>query len=201
MKTKYISALIGIWVLLYTAAVQATSVRPMNLLEMVEVADRVFWGKCLTNETKTDATTGISFVEYRFRVLRGLKGVKDGELLTFRQIYDMGQGRSPISGIPHYQKGHELLLFLHGDSKLGLTSPVGLAQGMFRPERLKGGEIGFINPVENKNLTDQFDSQLAVESGLTQNEFRYLHSGRPIPLNVLSKMIVKIERYHLLKKD
>jgi len=39
-----------------------------------------------------------------------------------------------LPGLPRYRVGDEVVLFLHGTSRRGFTSPVGLGQGLFRAE-------------------------------------------------------------------
>jgi hypothetical protein len=43
-------------------------------------------------------------------------------------------------GLPRFEVGEELILFLYGDSSRGLTSPVGFGQGKFKVIRDKGGK-------------------------------------------------------------
>lgn len=143
-------AFTGLLVLqLSVTSVTGTSVRLLNLVEMVQLADRVFWGECLSVEEKSGDPSSLPVLEYVFTVQGGIKGVQTGETVTFRQIGSSPQGTVDI---PDYQKGQELLLFLHGDSRLGLTSPVGLAQGVFQLKRTAEGEIGVLNALENTNL-------------------------------------------------
>jgi hypothetical protein len=44
-----------------------------------------------------------------------------------------------VAGMPRFEPGEEVLLFLHAPSALGLTSPVGLGQGKIDLVRDKSG--------------------------------------------------------------
>lgn len=184
--------LVGI---LGTYSLSGTSVRQVNLSEMVEFADRIFYGQCISAETKLDPDSGVIVQEYRFRVLESLKGVSESEV-TIRQLSNLGRGGPAIPGMPTYQKGQALLLFLHGDSRLGLTSPVGMTQGTFRARKLSSGEVGFMNPQRNRNLTYELRAQSPAAEILSAEEVHQLDSGKPVPLSVFREMVEKLDRLH-----
>lgn len=173
-------------------SLSATSVTTVNLAEMVRNADRVFYGRCVSTRESVEPETGMAIVEYEFEVLEGLKGVRTGETIRIRQL-DSEKAGLRLPGIPSYQTGQELLLFLHGDSRLGLTSPVGMAQGLFEKRVMASGEPGFVNSYQNSNLAHQLRSERAVSRSLSPAELSAVESGNPVPLSVLQRMIQKIE--------
>ncbi|MDA2926237.1 hypothetical protein MYX78_03220 [Acidobacteria bacterium AH-259-G07] len=184
---------------LSTSLTTGTSVRIVNLFEMVQLADRVFWGKCLSAVKKSEESTLLPVMEYVFEVRRGIKGVRTGERVVFRQVQAAQRGVVGIPGIPHYRKGQEIWLFLHGDSRLGLTSPVGLAQGSFRLERTREGDIGFINALENRNLGYRLSVEEARDSGVTSGELMQIELKQPIPIEIFTSLIEKVKRYHSIR--
>lgn len=192
------------WIVAFVVAVivgglplLGTSVKQLNLSEMVLVADRVFYGRCISAESKLDPDIGITVREYRFSVLENLKGVSDGEEIVVRQLLMMGSQGPAIPGMPSYHKGQELLLFLHGDSKIGLTSPVGMSQGTFKPQKLRSGEVGFVNPQRNRNLTYALEAGSPTAQALSSNEMSMLESEQPVPLSMFREMVRKIENVHV----
>ncbi len=190
-------AFTGLLVLLLSVtSVPGTTVRLLNLFEMVLLADRVFWGKCLSVEEKSGDSTSVPVLEYVFAVQGGIKGLQTGETVVFRQV---GTGLQGALDIPHYQKGQELLLFLHGDSRLGLTSPVGLAQGVFQLKKTAEGEIGVLNALENTNLKYNLSGAAAQESGISAVELNSVATKKPIPLEIFSLLVEKIDRYQASK--
>lgn len=167
-----------------------TSVQEVNLEDMVRNADRIFWGQCISVETLNSSEYGMEIRQYKFRVVEGLKGVESGQALSIRQVYGFPGGQ--VAGIPHYQKGQQVLLFLHGDSRLGLTSPVGMYQGTFRVVKLKDGETAFINSVENRNLAKGFGTRSASSLGVTVDEMDAMKSGQPLRLSDFEALVSKI---------
>ena len=170
---------------------EATSVRIVNLEEMVQQADRVFRGRCLSVRS-VEAVSGFPAVEYTFEVTEGVKGTRTGESMVFRQLQANRNGLRGIAGIPVYKEGQDLLVFLHGDSRLGLTSPVGFSQGVFRVQDLGDGpEV--LNGVNNRNL---MVGGISPASGLdlSAEETALLSRGGSIPLRALTGAIRKIDR-------
>ncbi|HUV12000.1 MAG TPA: hypothetical protein VMY18_00085 [Acidobacteriota bacterium] len=188
----FIAVLVALFAL---SPVSGLSIREANLSEMVASADRVFYGQCLSAETGTEPSTGLQVRFYRFRVLDGLKGVGPGETLIVRQVAGAAGGPLSVPGMVQYQKGQRVLLFLHKDSRLGLTSPVGMNQGLFRAKRRGDGGLGFVNAVNNKNLTHNLSASAASEMGVDPDEMQRLRSGEPLRLNVLRELVSKIDRY------
>ena len=72
------------------------------------------------------STMGGDFVEFQFRIDRAIAGVDSGQILTIREW----AGASSLQ--PALRAGERVLLFLYPQSRLGLTSPVGGAQGQIR---------------------------------------------------------------------
>ena len=171
----------------------ATSVRIVDLEEMVQLADRVFRGRCLATR-EVPGVAGLQAMEYTFEVTEGVKGTETGQRIVFRQVLAPRLGRRGIAGMPGYHEGQDLLMFLHGDSKLGLTSPVGFNQGVFRV--LEPGEEGVrvVNGLENRNLI-MGGVAPAADVGLSSDESARLSQGGSLPLRLLTSAIRKIDRY------
>ncbi len=123
----------------------ATTVKHLDLPHMASSAARVFRG------TVTDVRPGVIKVGggelattiYRIRVTETFKG----EFATFKDIayadvemFGGIKGKSTGNGVrrfsafrdmPVLERGREYLLFLTAESSIALSSPVGLAQGLF----------------------------------------------------------------------
>ena len=124
---------------------QATTVKHLDLPHMASSAARVFRG------TVTDVRPGVikvgggelATIVYRIRVTESFKG----DFATFKDVMyadvEMFGGikaRSKRDGLQHFsafgdmpvlERGREYLLFLTAESSIALSSPVGLAQGLF----------------------------------------------------------------------
>lgn len=194
MTRKTGFALFGAVYLLLAAPICAASVRTVNIREMVDISATIFYGRCLS-AVDSVAESGLGIRTYRFLVLDALKNAEAGQVVEFRQVASIGKGVT-IPDIPQFHKGQELLLFMHGESKRGLTSPVGFQQGVFRAEQLPTGEMVFENGYANRNLDHQLEPQAQAQAGLQSSEVRALESGRPIPLSVLRDVVTKLDRYN-----
>ncbi len=179
--------------LLWFSGLGAASVDRINLFEMVRAADRIFWGRCLQTEPGREPSTGLPVTTYTFEVLRGIKGTQAAESIRFRQL--SGGPTGAVRGLPEFSRGQEILLFLYPDSRLGLTSPVGLAQGMFRVG--KGGRGGrtVLNRVGNANLLHRASSLQIRGSTLSSEEQAALRPGAPISLDRFESVVRRIGRY------
>tara|TARA_B100000315_G_C14594085_1_gene597662 strand:- start:5122 stop:5733 length:612 start_codon:yes stop_codon:yes gene_type:complete len=111
--------------------VSAMRVNPLTLEQMIEKAEIVFVGQCLTSTAQEDSYFGQTITVTEFAVSEVLKG----NLGKTHQIKHYGgafEGNSRhIVGMPTYTPGQDVILFLYGESQYGLTSPVGIWQGVF----------------------------------------------------------------------
>ena len=123
----------------------ATTVKHFDLGQMTTTAARVFRGTVTDVRAGTVKVGGgeLATTIYRIRVTETFKGefatFKD---ITYADIEMIGslKGETERNGVRHFpvfrdmprlKAGQEYLLFLTADSSVSLTSPVGLAQGLF----------------------------------------------------------------------
>lgn len=101
-----------------------------------------------------DPSLKLQVTHVTLEVERGVKGNGQGRL-TFKMLGDQravpekGLG---IEGVPRFAVGEELVLFLYGESRSGLTSPVGFGQGKFSVVRDKEGRAVATNAFGNRHL-------------------------------------------------
>lgn len=117
----------------------ATTVLALKPAEVDALAQRIVEGRCLEVRAASVPGQGAPATEYVFLVERVLKGeglaeqvARDGGRLIVRQVGGFSsEGRSlVVPGMPRYVAGKRYRLALNGESELGLTSPVGLGQGV-----------------------------------------------------------------------
>jgi hypothetical protein len=128
-----------------TPRAEATTVKHFDLEAMTSSAARVFRG------TVTDVRPGkvnvgggqLDTTVYRIRVTEAFKGnfatfkditYADVEMIgSIKAVSDSNGVRrfSPFSDMPQLERGREYFLFMTAESQIALSSPVGLAQGMF----------------------------------------------------------------------
>ena len=98
-----------------------------NWQQLCRHAGMIFAGTVLARPSQSPRTDrGVPSVETSFRVDRAIAGVEPGQVLS---IYEW---TGALSSHPTMHPGERLLLFLYPPSHLGLTSPVGGAQGQIR---------------------------------------------------------------------
>ncbi len=151
--------------------VGATSIRPVNLEELVQISDRVFVGTVLEIRHKP-GPGGLPTRVTRFGVTEMVKGPlgKSGQI-DLAQIWtgsNRQQGVSPLPQ-PGFFPGEEVLVFLHGDSPLGLSSPVGFGLGKLAVERVVGGRVVRLTPEQQaillRGLTADDEARLGISPG------------------------------------
>jgi hypothetical protein len=133
-----------LWAALAPGVTQASQVRPVNLEQMTERAGRIFSGRCVETGVIVDPMLGAEVTVATFQVERAIKGDAGGRV-TIRML-------GGAAGVPRFQPGEDVVLFLYGESRLGLTSPVGLGQGRFSVMTDKLGRRVAINDFANRNL-------------------------------------------------
>lgn len=154
--------------------VQATSLRPMNLQEIVQYSSRIFSGVCLSAVDGVDSR-GLPYSLYTFRIAEAIRGRFEGDTVTVKQF---GLRKLPgraglngklthVDGMPDYQPGATYLLFLNNESRWGFSAPIGLLQGAFRVLGDDGAQR-VVNGIGNRNLL--IDSSQTPAQRLAQRQ-------------------------------
>jgi hypothetical protein len=146
---------------LVAATTSATVVLRLSLAELVDRAEVILEGQVLDTVAGHDRRGGIA-TTVTVLVEDGLSGVDSGELFRFTLPGGVvGERGMVIAGVPRYEPGERVLLFLESESGRGLRMPVGLAQGSFRvglePDGSRSltrdlGDIGLVDPSTGRML-------------------------------------------------
>jgi hypothetical protein len=124
---------------LAAAPAAATSLLKLTPEQVDQLAARIVVARCVAVRPTAVPGWNRPATEYVLQVERVLKGQgleerlrTTGGRLTIRQAgVPLEDGSSwHIPGMPRYEVGARYRLALNGDSTLGLTSPVGLGQGV-----------------------------------------------------------------------
>jgi hypothetical protein len=121
---------------------------------MTERADRVFLGRCVQVTARMDAELGQMVTYATFVAQRSAKGGVRGQV-TIKLLGDQIATDAPtlgMAGVPRFEKGEEVILFLYRDSRRGLTSPVGFGHGKFVVSRDEKGQKLALNSTANESL-------------------------------------------------
>ena len=132
----------------------------VNLADMAKQADRILAGRILSVREGSILGGGgsIPVMEYTLSVSQVLKGQAAPQIVIrhFRVsggTFLLGNGSMGRIELPIYRTNEDLILFLTADSSLGLSSPVGLIQGVFQIKKDKQGlPASVANALNNAGL-------------------------------------------------
>jgi hypothetical protein len=161
------AALFSFAILAAIAPAEATRVRSLNIEEMSQRASRIFAGRCVDVRVERDVTLGLDVTLAKFEVTRSSKGEATPHVVL--RMLGGGQGAS-IPGRPEFAVGEEVVLFLYGVSRHGLTSPVGMGQGAFKVLTDKQGRKVAVNAFENRALFDRLEPVTMERLGIQPAE-------------------------------
>jgi len=109
---------------------------PLGFDDLVDRAARIVHGTVRSVDPGRDVD-GIPATWITLDVDETLKGPAEATLV-YKQVgvpEPLPDGTLlRLPGLPRYRVGDEVVVFLHGTSRRGFTSPVGLGQGLFRAE-------------------------------------------------------------------
>lgn len=139
--------------------------RQLSLSEMASQSGRIVVGRVLSAvETSMPAPGGgsIPITQYTLSVSETVKGQHTKTLVIKHvrlgnKIFIVGGGEGPAtkSDFPAYKANEDVVLFLTSESKLGLSSPVGLTQGVFRIAKdSEDKPVSLVNGVGNAGLLE-----------------------------------------------
>ncbi len=127
--------------LLFALPAMATSILPVNLVDLAKDSERIFEGTCTAIEHTTvlDRTGQLEIpaTRYTFKLIDALKGVAvDEKTVTLSQLGKFQDGRQFLAtpemlNLPGYKIGETYLLFIDKKGVTGLASPIGMPQGVF----------------------------------------------------------------------
>jgi hypothetical protein len=174
--TAALGALVASVLLLWPAPARAATTRPMNLDELTHQAERIFLGTVLSVSPDTVRIGGADLptVTYRVRVEELLKGsVEEAEGVRVVDVRMLdGSGARPVSsryrmivpGLPVLRQGHRYLLLTTRPGRSGLSSTVGLGQGVFQVTG-RGHAALARNTVDNVRLFRGLDPEGLPDRG------------------------------------
>ena len=166
MRIRRVLSLVVFLFRVTPSGTRATSLRVVNLEDLVLHSETIFQGRCVNVLSGLDSK-GLPYTQYGFRVIERFRGAP-GDLVTVKQFgYSArpGPGRGTgnvarIDGMPEYLPEQTYLIFLGPRSPLGFSAPVGLYQGAFLINDAKQA----VNALGNRNLTFDGSGGAAVSS-------------------------------------
>jgi len=173
-----------------TISLEATSLKVVNLEDLVGHSQRIFSAVCQNVSSGLDENN-LPYTRYSFRVTDSIHGVANQQVVVIKQFgssepiqLDNGVTRvSRIEGMPRYTPGQEYLLFLNQESRLGFSSPIGLIQGAFRV-RGQGTSRTVVNGMRNANLL--IDTRKSIQQRARE---RQQNLSRPAPVSLPDEVV------------
>ena len=182
----------------WIAGSQATLIRRLNLEDMVARADRIVVGtvvKVSDDETTGEKAYPTTVIE--FSVSDTLKG-QHAKTVKLRQLSNRKKTRlSAMIQLPVFHPGETVVVFLSKPSPIGMTSPVGFEQGVFRVPTKPGSKPSKNSPVlngtQNHDLLAKVTSS-KLKAYAKQKKIDPVKGGRPVTLGQLKEMIGLVEK-------
>jgi len=139
----------------------ATSMIPVNLAHIVDLADKAF--VCTVDSAEVVETSWGWGEQITVTVSRAVKGdVAASDTVTWTQFRHTERVRMP--SMPEFTVGEEYLVFLAGQVEGSpYTAPVGLDQGCFTVSHDESGNLTASNAYNNENLYTGLN-QSAIEA-------------------------------------
>ena len=158
--------LVALFVALCALSSHATTVTKMDMDMLVNNADRIFRGTVVSKEPGTVKAGGgtLSIVIYTLRVNEGIKGRFGGaDTVELRMLGDLKATPTSSAAVrnlahldlnPDLEMGREYVLFTTQPSAIGLSTTVGLDQGLFKVYTDGAGRELVANGMNNLGLFD-----------------------------------------------
>lgn len=155
--------------LVMTSAASAAIVLQMGLSDLVNNADRIYRGTVVSKEPGMVSRGGhqLPVVNYEIRVDDALKGDfasdKEANVVTLTMLGNLKASGREVNGQQHLVNldvnpelavGSDYVLFTTAPSRLGLSTTVGLGQGLFRVVNNASGRAMAVNGFNNQSLFD-----------------------------------------------
>ena len=144
--------------LLSPQTADASVIAEISLADMAQQANAIVRGYLAgVREEKVEVGGGqLNALVYTFDVTEILKGVEsEKKTYEFRMLGSLRAFRQGFfgDGFPRFREGAEYVIFVNKPSRVGLTSPVGLAAGAFEIRSIDGTEV-VQNGFDNAGLLD-----------------------------------------------
>ena len=157
-QPKFRTGLLLLVLLAIPLAASATSMRAQNIVDLVDLSERIMVGTVIDLRDGFDGR-GVPYTEVTLQVSDSIRG-NNGATYTFRQFgllepKALDDGRTSLAvspdGWPRFRADEDVMVFMYKPaSQTGLQTTVGLLQGKFS---IVDGKV--VNGVDNLNVFHQ----------------------------------------------
>lgn len=122
-------------ILCLSSSLSLAQTQPLTLEQIISSAGFIFSGKITNVWSERDAATGFIVTYSTVAVDENVRGANTNRF-TFKQYGGTYQGLNVFAAdMSYFTVGEEVVAFLYPLSKLGLTSPIGVAEGKWMVQR------------------------------------------------------------------
>ena len=147
----------------------------LSLEEMAAKSSSIVRARALSDGAVLVGST--IYTQTRFQVLERWKGPEGAEVDVSQPGGRVGQISQSYSGVPRFQAGQELVLFLWTGPS-GRTQVIGLSQGVFEVERSANGEVEVVRQPVREVLLEPGSGAPMVDEGIRTPLARLVSSIR-----------------------
>jgi hypothetical protein len=168
----------------------AVSVRPLQLMEIIDGASVAFQGTCIANRTEHEAATNLVVTYTTFVVNDALKGAVQGTYVI-KQIggkMPAGELSFRVEGVPTFAVGEEYVVLLPGVSSAGFSSPIGLGQGRFAVQQDPAGQKSVTNGRDFREMTTGLPAA-QLPASMTKTQAAALVPLRSLDLDEFKQLV------------
>src|SRR5437867_10443567 len=129
IRSQKLLLCVSAW-LLAAAPAGATMVERLSLEQLVERSERIVQGRCERTWSDWDAKHQSIWTHWEIQVTEPIKGGPVTKLVISEPGGIVGDVGMLVEGVPHYEPGEEIVLFLY-KTPIGYWRSRGLGQGKY----------------------------------------------------------------------
>jgi len=162
--TRILAPLSFLILILLIASLGATTVEKLSLEDLVQKAQKIIVGRCLSTESRWNEKSTLILTYSKFAVGENLKSHSNGSLTVVTVGGSVGGITQTVSGMPQFVPNEEAVLFLE-PSKDHHWQIVGLSQGKFQIVKdLRTGYKEVIHSLSGLQLYDTSTHTLSSQA-------------------------------------
>jgi hypothetical protein len=194
-------------ILTMSATLWASTVLKLDLESLVANSDQIVDGK--VTQVKSKVEDGKVYTYTELEVEDGMKGVATGETVTIKQLGGRTEDLATwVPGVPHFQSGERVIVFLEKSTPQALPVVTGMSQGKFQvslgPDNVTPyvvpflGDLGLVQPIQQLEAGDVSVGEATAEDGQQGANYQPARPDdlyqRVVPLDVFKQNVREVIR-------
>jgi hypothetical protein len=202
-----LSAICALAVLTISTSLWASTVLKLDLESLVANSDQIVEGKVTQVNSKVE--NGKVFTYTEVQVEEGMKGAQTGETVTIKQLGGRTEELATwVPGVPHFQSGERIIVFLEKSTPKELPVVTGMSQGKFQvslgPDNVTPyvvpflGDLGLVEPIQELEAGGALELGEAPKQGQQGAQYQPARPDdlyqRVVPLDVFKQNVREVIR-------